>query len=268
MNLGAGNFGAGCFLIAVMIATPRLVSQTAPAASPLVTMARDAHPSLAVATVKPHDPDSKHQGINAAGDHLTVFNQSVASLMVFAYSIHPKQIAGAPDWALHDRWDIEGKIDTPGQPDLRQMQEMVQKLLADRFQLHFNRDKRELSVYAIRAAKGGPKLKAAAHPEALADQQGSGGGTEQTLTYTSATMADFVMGEQFFLDRPVVDQTGLTGRYDFSFRYTYDEVHATDPNAPPGLFTAVQQQLGLKFEPVKAPVEVFVIDHVERPGEN
>ncbi|HWG16733.1 MAG TPA: TIGR03435 family protein [Acidobacteriaceae bacterium] len=256
------------FLAAIPFIALPVYGQAKPPASPAVTMARDAHPSLLVATVKPHDPDSTHQGIDAIGDHLAVFNQSVSSLMVFAYSIHPKQIAGAPDWALHDRWDIEGKIDTPGQPDLHQMQEMLQKLLADRFQLHFNREKRELAVYAIRVAKGGPKLKPAAHPEALADQQGSGGGTEQTLTYTSATMADFVMGEQFFLDRPVVDQTGLSRRYDFSFRYTYDEVHATDPNAPPGLFTAVQQQLGLKFAPVNAPVDVFVIDRVERPGQN
>jgi len=77
-----------------------------------------------------------------------------------------------------------------------------------------------------------------------------------------------IMGEQFFVDRPLVDQTGLTGRYDFSIRYTYDEVHATDPNAPPGLFTAVQEQLGLKFEPVKAATDVFVIDHIERPSPN
>src|SRR6185437_5736122 len=113
-----------------------------------------------------------------------------------AYSIHPKQIAGAPDWALHDHWDIEGKTDTPGQPDLHQMQEMLQKLLADRFQLHFTREKRELPVYAIRIAKGGPKLTPAAHPEALPDQNASGEGADLTQIYTSVTMADFVLGMQ------------------------------------------------------------------------
>jgi uncharacterized protein (TIGR03435 family) len=232
-------------------------------------MARDAHPSLIVATVKPHDPNSNRQGFDAAGDHFTVFNQSIQSMMLFAYSIHSKQIDGAPDWALHDRWDVEGKIDTPGQPDLRQMQEMLQKLLADRFQLHFTREKRELPVYAIRIAKGGPKLTAAAHPEALADQNASGHGADLTQIYTSVTMADFILGMQFFLpDRPIVDQTGLTGRYDIRLRYTPDEAHATEANAQPGIFTAIQEQLGLKLEPVKAPVDVFVIDQVKRPGEN
>jgi uncharacterized protein (TIGR03435 family) len=208
------------------------------------------------------------QGFDAVGDRFTIRNQSVASLVMFAYSVHPRQIVDAPDSVSRDRFDVEGTTDTPGEPSLRQQQEMLQKLLADRFQLKFHHDKRELSVYAIQIGKGGPKLKPAANPDAEADQEGNGHGTEQTITYTSASMGDFIMGEQFFVDRPLVDQTGLTGRYDFSIRYTYDEVHATDPNAPPGLFTAVQEQLGLKFEPVKAATDVFVIDHIERPSPN
>ena len=81
-------------------------------------------------------------------------------------------------------------------------------------------------------------------------------------------MADFILGMQFFFDRPLVDQTGIPGRHDFTLRYTYDEAHATDPNAPPGLFTAIQEQLGLKLNAVKAPIDVFVIDHIERPSAN
>jgi uncharacterized protein (TIGR03435 family) len=235
-------------------------------AAPAKPMSAGAHPSFAVAAIKPHNPDSQRQGFDAEGDRFTIRNESVANLMSFAYSIHPKQIVDAPDSLFHDRWDIEGTTDTPGEPSLHQQQEMVQKLLADRFQLKFHRDQRELSVYALRVAKGGPKLKAAANPSAEADQQGNGRGTEQVITYTSADIPNFIMGEQFFLDRPLVDQTGLTGKYDFSIRYTFDEAHATDPNAPPGLFTAVQEKLGLKFEPVKAPVDVFVIDQSERPS--
>ena len=87
-------------------------------------------------------------------------------------------------------------------------------------------------------------------------------------TYASSRMADFILIEQFWLDRPVVDQTGLTGKYDFKLRYTYNEIRNTDPDAPPGLFTAVQQQLGLKPQPVKAPVDVLVIDQVQKPTEN
>ena len=236
--------------------------------TPVKPMAPDAHPSFAVATIKPHDPASSRQGFDATGDRFIIRNQSVATLIMFAYSIHPRQIVDAPDSLFHDRYDIEGTTDTPGEPSLHQQQEMLQKLLADRFQLKFHHDQRELSVYAIQIAKGGPKLKPAANPDAQPDQEGNGHGTEQTVAYTSADMANFILGEQFYLDRPLVDQTGLKGRYDFSIRYTFDEAKSTDPNAPPGLFTAVQEQLGLKFEPTKAPVDVFVIDHVEQPSAN
>jgi len=87
-------------------------------------------------------------------------------------------------------------------------------------------------------------------------------------TYTSARTADFILIEQFWLDRPAVDQTGLTGKYDFKLRYTFNEIGNTDPDAPPGIFTAIQQQLGLKLQPVKAAVDVFVIENVKRPSEN
>jgi uncharacterized protein (TIGR03435 family) len=247
-----------CVVAAALAQTP----------APAKPMDANAHPSFSVATIKPHDPASNHQGFNTQGDRFTIRNQSLANLIEFAYSVHGRQIVDPPDWVFHDRWDIEGTIDTPGDPSLRQQQEMLQKLLADRFQLKFHRDKRELSVFAIRIVKGGPKLKPAANPDAEADQEGNGHGTEQTVTYTSATMNDFAFGEQFFTDRPVVDQTGLAGKYDFSIHYTFDEVHSTDPNAPPGLFTAIQEQLGLKFEPVKAAVTVFILDHVEQPSAN
>jgi uncharacterized protein (TIGR03435 family) len=256
---------AGATVLAAVLA----VAQTPQTATPVVPMAKDAHPSFAVATIKPHDPNSNRQGFNTQGDRVTIRNQTVASLMQFVYAIHPRQIADAPDWVLHDRWDIEGTTDTPGEPSLPQFQEMLQKLLADRFQLHFRREQRELSVYALRAAKGGPKLTPTADPKADPDQEARSHGAELTQTYTSTSMAEFVMGMQFFVpDRPLVDQTGLTGRYDITLRYTPDESKSTDPDAPPGLFTAIQEQLGLKLEPVKAPIDVFVIDHVKQPSAN
>jgi uncharacterized protein (TIGR03435 family) len=234
----------------------------------IVPMAADAHPSFAVAAIKPHDPNSNRQGFTAKGDRFTAWNQTVSSLIMIAYAVHPHQIADAPDWLGHTPYDIEGKPDFAGEPSFHQQQEMIQKLLADRFKLQFHREKRELSVYAIRLAKGGPKVTPAVDPNHQPDQDANGHGAEMTQTYTSVSMADFVLGMQFFLDRPLVDQTGLPGRYDIKLRYTSDEAHATDPNAPPGLFTAIQEQLGLKLEPVKASTDVFVIDHVERPSEN
>jgi uncharacterized protein (TIGR03435 family) len=177
-------------------------------------------------------------------------------------------VVDAPAWTGTARYDIEGTTDTPGEPSQRQQQEMLQKLLAERFGLKFHHQQRELPVYAIRIAKGGPKLPPPANPDAEPDQSASSHGTEVTVIITSGSMADFILGMQFFLDRPLVDQTLLTGRYDFKLRYTHDEVRATDPDAPPGKFTAIQEQLGLKLDAVKAAIDVFVIDHVEQPSAN
>ena len=248
-------------------------AQTAPPAPasatlPVVPMSPTADPSFAVAAIKPHDPASKRQGFSTAGGRYTIRNETLSSLICFAYAIHSHQLVGAPDWLHTDPYDIEGKPDAEGEPSLRQQQSMIKKLLADRFQLKVHIEKRELPVYAIRVAKGGPKLTPAAHPDAQPDQDGNGRGTEMTQTYTSASLDDLVLGMNFFLDRPAVNQTGLTGRYDFSIRYTYDVANTTDPNAPPGIFTAVQEQLGLKFEPVRAPVDVLVIDTISRPSPN
>lgn len=255
-------------LLAFFLAAPTL-AQNPSSAAPAKPMAPDAHPSFAVAAIKPHDPESSRQsGIYMEGGRFIIRNESVANMMIFAYSIHPRQIADAPESLFHDRWDIEGKPDAEGEPSGSQMHEMVQKLLVNRFGLKFHRERRELSVYAIQIAKGGPRLTLAKYPDATPNEKSSGKGTEATVLCTSSTMQDFTAGEQRFLDRPLIDQTGLTGKYDFALHYTYDEARATDPNAPPGMFTAIQEQLGLKLQPMKATVDVLVVDHVERPSEN
>ena len=252
-------------LVAGTLAGTGALAQTS---TPVARMAVDAHPSFAVAAIKPHDPNYHHQGFNASGDRFIVRNETVTSLLMFAYGVDKHQIVDGPNWLGNSPYDIEGTTDTPGEPNLRQQQEMIQRLLSERLGLKFHHEKRELPVYAIQIAKGGPKLPAPANPDAEPDQNASGHGTEITVTITSGSIADCILGMQFFLDRPLVDQTGLTGRYDFKLRYTYDEAHATDPNAPPGLFTAIQEQLGLKLDAVKAPADVLVIDHIEKPSEN
>ena len=252
-------------VVALTLAAASALAQTS---TPVKSMAADAPPSFAVATIKPHDPNSNRQGFDATGDRYTIRNQSIVSLMMFAYSIDKHQVADAPAWAGTERFDIEGTTDTPGEPNLHQQQEMLQKLLTDRFRLTFHREKRELPVYAIKIARGGPKLKPPANPDAEADQEADSHGTEVTITITTGTMADFILGMQFFFDRPLVDQTGISGRHDFTLRYTHDEANATEPNAPPGLFTAIQEQLGLKLDAVKAPIDVLVIGRVEAPSAN
>jgi uncharacterized protein (TIGR03435 family) len=187
--------------------------------------------------------------------------------MAFAYAIHPDQIAGLPEALQSASFDIDGRADAEGEPSLAQMQEMIQTLLADRFALHFHREQRSLPIYAMRIAKGGPKLTPASPGEQL-DQRANGNGSSLTQTYTGASIADFLLGMQFFLNRPTVDETGLTGRYDITLTYTPNEASTTNPHAAPGIFTAIQEQLGLKLEATKGPVQVFVIDHIEQPSAN
>jgi uncharacterized protein (TIGR03435 family) len=232
-------------------------------------MAKEAHPSFEVATIKPHDPSANDdQGFNHSGGHFSIRNEPLVPILMVAYSIYRSQIDGLPGWK-NDRWDIEGIADTPGDPNQRQQQEMLQKLLVDRFGLKVHRERRELPVYFMQIAKGGPKLKPAAKPDDGTGQHFRGEGNVAILEYTSTNMSDFVLGESFVLDRPLVDHTGLTGKYDFTLRYNFRETAAGgDSTAVPGLFTAVQEQLGLKFVPTKASAEVLVIDHIDRPSAN
>ena len=234
-------------------------------------MAKDAHPAFEVATIKPHDPNSDYQGFNVEGRRVIIRNEGLLAMLTVAYALHRSQIVGLPRWA-QDKWDIEGTTDVPGEPDVRQQQEMLQKLLAERFNLKFHREQRELPVYLMQMAAGGPKLKAASRPNEETGQTANGHGNVATFEYTSTDMSDFILGEDLFLDRPLLDRTGLTGKYDFTLRYTFKESAggaATEGgDAVPGLFTAVQEQLGLKFVATKAAVEVLVIDHIDPPSAN
>jgi len=253
-------------LVALLFAGP-LLAQDAHTAH-VTGMAAAAQPGFEVATIKLHDPDSRHDGIDTGPDRVMIWNQTVAKMITFAYAVNKRQIVDAPDWMLNESFDIQGKPDAAGEPNWDQVREMLQKLLADRFGLRFHRERRELPVYALQILKGGPKFAATVDPTGMPQEHSEGHGMWSEHTYASSRMADFILIEQFWLDRPVVDQTGLTGKYDFKLRYTYNEIRNTDPDAPPGLFTAVQQQLGLKLQPVKAPVDVLVIDQVQKPTEN
>jgi uncharacterized protein (TIGR03435 family) len=256
-----------CWATVLILSVPLLLAQSVNKVAP---MAKDAHPAFEVASIKPHIGDPNHSGFSFEGDRFIIQNESVFKLINLAFRLHRNQIVGAPKWVREDAFDIYGKPDVEGEPNLLQQEEMIQKLLADRFKLQFHREQRELPVYAIRIDKGSPKLVSAADPEALALEQGNGHGYETTQTYTNNSMKDFARWLQFFLDRPAIDQTNLTGRYDFRLNYSYGTTEAvsTDPDAPPGLFTAIREQLGLRLEPTKALVDVFVIDHIEGPSAN
>jgi uncharacterized protein (TIGR03435 family) len=233
-------------------------------------MPADADPSFEVATVKPSSPDERGSAIHVGGRRLTIKNHTVNTMLLFAYGIHAKQIVDAPAWLATDRYDLDGVLDTDGEPSLKQMQHIVQKLLVDRFALKFHHEKRELAVYALTVTKDGSKLtKSKGDPNVLGDENDQTHGGLITMTITNMSMTDFTLIMQFFTDRPVVDQTELTGKWDFKWTWTADESRvAPDSDAPPGMFTAIQEQLGLKLEAVKAPADVFVVDHIERPSPN
>jgi len=240
-------------------------------------MAADAKPVFDVATIKPSKPGTPGKAFRMNGRQFSTLNTTVNDLLTFAYGIHVRQITGGPAWLETEKYDLLATPDVEGQPNHDQLRGMVQKLLADRFHLTFHRDKKELSVYAIVVAKGGPKLTKSESDSSLPGLFFRGLGN---LPARNTTISEFAgLMQSAVLDKPVIDQTGLPGRYDFTLKWTPDEFQfgglgvkppaPTDSaDAPPDLFTAMQQQLGLKLESTKAPAEVLVIDRIEKPSEN
>jgi len=234
---------------------------------PLKPMAADAHPSFEVASIKLSDPENTSSGFETRDRTVFIQNETMNAMISYAYGVHAKQIVGAPDWFGTVHFDIKGFGDVPGYPNTKQYLEMLQKLLTDRFELKFHHDRREMSCYGITVAKGGPKMEASKSPNGLQDQTGGSRNGVASWRISSTSMPEFAQFLQFQLDRPVVDQTGLKGKYDFKLAWMKDNAPpSSDPNAPPGFFTAIQEQAGLKVEPSKAEVDVLVIDHVVQPS--
>ena len=231
-------------------------------------MAAGADPAFEVAAIKLSDPGNQSSGFQLRGSRVIVLNETLQVMLMFAYGVQQRQIAGGPGWLATDHYDVSGFADAPGEPNVKQMQTMMRKLLRDRFSLQFHEEKREMPVYALRLGKGGPRLTDAAHPVAdMADQTGNGGKTED-WRFTNNSVSDFAGFLQSKLDRPVLDETGLTGRYDFRLKWTPDPSKQTEADAAPGLFTALGEQIGLKLEPAREAAKVLVIDRMERPSAN
>jgi uncharacterized protein (TIGR03435 family) len=244
-------------------------------------MPADAKPAFEVATIKPSNPDTPGQAINVGrggGNAFTTLNTPLHELIKFAYGVHGRQVTGGPSWMETDRFDILAKPDTPGVPNVTQLRSMVQKLLAERFGLEFHREKKELSAYVMTVDKIGVKMaKVEGSRGNLPGFSGRGLGAVGVRNSTMEEFAGFLQSR--VLERPVVDQTGLTDRYDFTLEWKPEaaQLAAAGPNAPAlpqniedrsDLITAMRQQLGLKVESGKAAVEVFVIDKVIKPTEN
>lgn len=244
----------------------------------LPPMDANASPSFEVATIKPAKPDEQGKGFLVQGRRFKTINTTMNEIMSFAYGIHTKQIVGAPAWFDTDKFDIDAQPDGEGAPSDKQWRGMLQKLINERCKLSLHHDKRELSVYVLSAAKTGPKLsKSEGDPNGLPGLFFRAMGD---LNVNNANMYDFAnFLQNVVLERPVLDQTGITGRYDFTLKWTPDDSQfggmgakigpTTDTaNPPPALYTAIQEQVGLKLDATRAPTDVLVLDHVEKPSEN
>jgi uncharacterized protein (TIGR03435 family) len=233
-------------------------------------------PEFDVATVKLVDPGPKAgRMIKMEGTNRFVAkNFTVKLLIAAAYDLNAKEISGGPAWMEADHYDIEAK--TPGEvrPGRPEQMAMLRGLLSERFKIKFHREPKVMSMYLLTVAPGGPKLKASA---LAADAQPQTISTvypqKIVMPARNASMGDFVaVMQRAILDRPVVDKTGLTGRYDFDLEWAPDEtqfggeIPAAKEDAPsPPLFVAVREQMGLKLEATKGLVEAFVVDGLERP---
>jgi uncharacterized protein (TIGR03435 family) len=209
-----------------------------------------------------------------------------------AYNIRPPQLSGAPNWVNTARFDINAKVDDAFIEELKKMEAeerrkqsnlLLQSLLAERFDLKVSHTTKELPVYWLVVAKGGPKIQESRpDPKGPETNVSSHGGGPVQMEAKGLTMAMFAESLSRQVDRTVLDQTGLTGRYDFTLQWSRDQdqgaiFKATDDrsgaastpppdSSSPTIFTAIREQLGLKLESTKGPVDILVIEHIEMPS--
>jgi uncharacterized protein (TIGR03435 family) len=288
-------------LLTAAVAAPVCAQTSAPAAPQT-----DPRPAFAVATIKYNRSGDAARGMRLQpGGRIVVTNQPLRQLIVFAYSLQPQQLVGGPAWIDSDRFDItaqaEGSISpTPpgGPPGPAQL--MMQRLLAERFGLVVRTESRELPVYALTVARPDGRLGARIRPadrDCLALMTQAPGGVPVqaprlpdgrpacgvTRDGTGKVMAGGTTMSMLAISmltgpagRIVVDRTGLTGAYDFDLEFAIEPAPGAAP-APdaatavtdrPGLFTALEEQLGLRLQPTRTPIDVTVIDRVTPPTEN
>jgi uncharacterized protein (TIGR03435 family) len=211
--------------------------------------------SFEVASIKPNTSENGHSSTRPGPTELFLENTSLRKCIALAYNVSEDRdnAISAPDWLNFERYDIAAKY--PAGTSLDQVRLMLQNLLADRFKLKLHRESKEVSIYALVVAKNGPKLTASAP-----GTQGSIGMSQSHLSGKGvpvAALADRLSGPVFQLGRPVQDRTSISGLYDFMLDWMPDDT-------APSVFTALQEQLGLRLEAQKGTIEVLVVDSMER----
>jgi uncharacterized protein (TIGR03435 family) len=235
-------------------------------ASVVLPQVAGAQEAFAAATIRPSAAAVKfeHDGkTETTPGMLRMQDVTVNTCIKWAYGVQDSQIAG-PEWMQSEHFDITAKADHPAGEV--QMKVMMQGLLAERFKLAFHRQQKELKSFALMVAKGGAKLKPA-EGDGKSVMHNSANATVATST-TMKEFGDMLSGP---LQTPVVDMTGLKGKYDFTLDFTNylpDDMKTMRPDATSVLMSALPGELGLKLEGRKEMVEVMVVDHVEKPSEN
>ena len=230
-------------------------------------------PSFDVASIRPHAPDDNRFYVRLPLDGRFTATGSVAKLVVMlAYDVQEAQIIGGPSWFTTEKWDIEARSDNQGEHSIEETRRMVQNMLEERFGLRIHRETEQRPAYALTVAKGGPKFKAAEQRSTNVRI------TSSSISLERGDLARMTQVLSAALGRPVIDRTGLEGLYDLSLQWDdapmrQGGVPGLDVPPAPGndhgsIFTAIQDQLGLRLESQRAPVEVIVVDRIERPSQN
>jgi len=222
--------------------------------------AQPAPPRFEVASVKPNTTASPNSGgVRTSSGRLTVDNETLKRCIYNAYGVGPNQVVGGPDWLSTDRFNIEAKPEQPVKDDALLMA-MLQTLLADRFKLVVHRETRSIQAYVLEVAKNGPKLE-------KADESGSSTSNSRgRIVARNSSMDHFAEVLSRQMELPVLNHTALDGLFNLKLEWN---PQITDPNAVgPTVFTALQEQLGLRLRSQKTPVEMIVVDHAEKPAGN
>jgi uncharacterized protein (TIGR03435 family) len=251
-----------------------------------------AQPRFEVASVRLNDSGSTSMKLPPpTGGRFTATNIPLKVLISYAYGVQGFEISGGPGWMSTDRYDIAAKTDA-AVLDMNGYKSMLQALLVDRFKLGVHRETKDVPIFALVPAKSGPKLTPAdasgcvamgpnappPPPRAPSDPAPTACGTfftgPNTLDGKSMSMSGLANTLSIMVGRPVIDKTGIPGIFDIHMEFapggTNLPAQSTDPDSSglPSIFTAIQQQLGLRLESQKGPGQVLVIDHVEKPDAN
>ena len=285
--------------------SPQTAAGQTPAAgsaqsAPMSTLPTSA--SFEVASIKPNHSGERRFFVSWQPGRFNATGMTLKFLITMAYDVKDFQVSGGPGWVNSERYDIDAKEPDSIAQELEKLpleqrrqlgESMLQSLLADRFQLKLTRGTKDMPAYALVVAKGGPKLQEAKPVDTQAEApSGPGGHPHRPMMRVGRgeingqgvelSFLASVLSQQ--LGRTVLDKTGLTGNYDLALKWTPEQGEGMMMGGPgggpppdgappvdasgPSIFTALQEQLGLKLEATKAPAEVLTIDHVERPSEN